>query len=74
MMRILIIEDEEHLARLVAEALGKEGYAACCKPAPPLGIAGAAASLALQPRPATNQPTASRAILGGTTWPPSNSR
>jgi DNA-binding response OmpR family regulator len=29
MMRILTIEDEEHLARLVAEALGKEGYAAC---------------------------------------------
>ena len=28
MMRILIIEDEEHLARLVAEVLGKEGYAA----------------------------------------------
>ena len=28
MMRILIIEDEEHLARLVAEVLGKEGYSA----------------------------------------------
>jgi hypothetical protein len=29
MMRILIIEDEKHLAWLVAEVLGKEGYAAC---------------------------------------------
>lgn len=28
MMRILIVEDEEHLARLVAEVLGREGYAA----------------------------------------------
>ena len=28
MMRILIIEDEEHLAGLVAEVLGREGYAA----------------------------------------------
>ena len=28
MMRILIIEDEGHLARLVAEVLGREGYAA----------------------------------------------
>src|SRR5918997_3047130 len=28
MMRILIVEDEEHLARLVAEILGREGYAA----------------------------------------------
>ena len=27
MMRILIVEDEEHLARLVAEVLGREGYA-----------------------------------------------
>ena len=27
-MRILIVEDEEHLARLVAEVLGREGYAA----------------------------------------------
>jgi DNA-binding response OmpR family regulator len=27
MMRILIIEDEGHLARLVAEVLGREGYA-----------------------------------------------
>ncbi len=27
MMRILVIEDEEHLARLVAEVLGKEGHA-----------------------------------------------
>lgn len=27
MMRILIIEDEEHLARLVAEVLGREGHA-----------------------------------------------
>jgi DNA-binding response OmpR family regulator len=26
MMRILIVEDEEHLARLVAEILGREGY------------------------------------------------
>ena len=25
MMRILIVEDEEHLARLVAEVLGREG-------------------------------------------------
>ena len=28
MMRILIVEDEGHLARLVAEVLGREGYAA----------------------------------------------
>ena len=28
MMRILIVEDEEHLARLIAEVLGREGYAA----------------------------------------------
>ena len=28
MMRILIVEDEEHLATLVAEVLGREGYAA----------------------------------------------
>jgi DNA-binding response OmpR family regulator len=28
MMRILIMEDEEHLARLVAEVLGREGHAA----------------------------------------------
>ena len=28
MMRILIVEDEEHLARLVAEVLGREGHAA----------------------------------------------
>jgi DNA-binding response OmpR family regulator len=28
MMRILIVEDEEHLARLVAEVLDREGYAA----------------------------------------------
>ena len=28
MMRILVVEDEEHLARLVAEVLGREGYAA----------------------------------------------
>src|ERR671917_2908015 len=28
MMRILIVEDEEHLAKLVAEVLGREGYAA----------------------------------------------
>lgn len=28
MMRILIVEDEEHLARLVAEVLEREGYAA----------------------------------------------
>src|SRR3990170_6071324 len=28
MMRILIVEDEEPLARLVAEVLGREGYAA----------------------------------------------
>ena len=28
MMRILIVEDEEHLARLVAEVLGREGYTA----------------------------------------------
>src|SRR4028118_950554 len=28
MMRILIVEDEEHLARLVAEGLGREGDAA----------------------------------------------
>src|SRR3712207_2412913 len=27
-MRILIVEDEEHLAKLVAEILGREGYAA----------------------------------------------
>jgi DNA-binding response OmpR family regulator len=27
MMRILIVEDEEHLATLVAEVLGREGYA-----------------------------------------------
>jgi hypothetical protein len=27
-MRILIVEDEGHLARLVAEVLGREGYAA----------------------------------------------
>jgi DNA-binding response OmpR family regulator len=27
MMRILIVEDEEHLAQLVAEVLGREGYA-----------------------------------------------
>ena len=27
MMRILIVEDEEHLARLVAEILGREGHA-----------------------------------------------
>ena len=27
-MRILIVEDEEHLADLVAEVLGREGYAA----------------------------------------------
>ena len=27
MMRILVIEDEEHLARLVAEVLGREGHA-----------------------------------------------
>ncbi|HSL01363.1 MAG TPA: response regulator transcription factor [Rubrobacteraceae bacterium] len=26
-MRILIVEDEEHLARLIAEVLGKDGYA-----------------------------------------------
>ena len=26
MLRILIVEDEEHLARLVAEVLGREGY------------------------------------------------
>jgi DNA-binding response OmpR family regulator len=28
MMRILIVEDEEHLARLLAEVLGREGHAA----------------------------------------------
>ena len=28
MMRILIVEDEEHLATLVAEVLGREGYSA----------------------------------------------
>ncbi len=28
MMRILIVEDEEHLARLVAEVLGREGHTA----------------------------------------------
>jgi DNA-binding response OmpR family regulator len=28
MMRILVVEDEEHLARLVAEVLGREGHAA----------------------------------------------
>jgi len=28
MMRILIVEDEEHLARLVAEVLGREGHVA----------------------------------------------
>src|SRR4028119_2405429 len=28
MMRILIVEDEGHLARLIAEVLGREGYAA----------------------------------------------
>ena len=28
MMRILVVEDEEHLATLVAEVLGREGYAA----------------------------------------------
>ncbi len=28
MMKILIVEDEEHLARLVAEVLGREGHAA----------------------------------------------
>ena len=28
MMRILIVEDEEHLGKLVAEVLGREGYAA----------------------------------------------
>ena len=28
MMRILIVEDEEHLGRLVAEVLGREGHAA----------------------------------------------
>ena len=28
MMRILVVEDEEHLARLVAEVFGREGYAA----------------------------------------------
>ncbi len=27
MMRILVIEDEEHLARLIAEVLGREGHA-----------------------------------------------
>lgn len=27
-MRVLIVEDEEHLARLVAAVLGREGYAA----------------------------------------------
>ena len=27
MMRILIVEDEEHLARLLAEVLGREGHA-----------------------------------------------
>jgi DNA-binding response OmpR family regulator len=27
MMRILLVEDEEHLARLIAEVLNKEGYA-----------------------------------------------
>jgi DNA-binding response OmpR family regulator len=27
MMRILLVEDEEHLARLIAEVLTKEGYA-----------------------------------------------
>ncbi|HYZ04931.1 MAG TPA: hypothetical protein VE691_07580 [Rubrobacter sp.] len=26
-MRILIVEDEEHLGRLLAEVLGREGYA-----------------------------------------------
>jgi CheY-like chemotaxis protein len=28
MLRILIVEDEEHLARLLAEVLGREGHAA----------------------------------------------
>jgi DNA-binding response OmpR family regulator len=28
MMKILIVEDGEHLARLVAEVLGREGYVA----------------------------------------------
>ncbi len=27
MMRLLVIEDEEHLARLIAEVLGREGHA-----------------------------------------------
>jgi DNA-binding response OmpR family regulator len=39
MMRILIVEDEEHLARLVAEVLGREGHTAETAPDGRSGLA-----------------------------------